>query len=121
MIPVDIEITNEFLIIHLERLRDKIATLKEKIEIPLSVIKNVSTKKVHIDELKTIKLIAVRLPSYHAGSFYHFGEGKEFYVFGDKEKCVTLTLQDDYKYKEIIFEADNKEEIGNKITQALTR
>jgi hypothetical protein len=114
----DLSINGNTLVINLTSTKDKIFSLTTKVEIPLSKIDSVSTEAVKIDEWRTFKLAAARLPSYFAGQFYVFGKGKKFFLFGNRNRCITLKLKD-FKYKEVVIEVEDKEKAASKIRNKL--
>jgi hypothetical protein len=80
----------------------------------------VSTEPVKIDEWRTLKVFAARWPSYFAGRFYVVGKGKKFFLFGNRNRCITLKLGD-FKYKQIIIEVADKEAMATMIKSRLGR
>src|SRR6476620_11117496 len=112
MAEADLQIRDNTLVIILTSTKDKIFSLATKVEIPISKIDSVSTDPVKVDEWRTFKLAAARLPSYFAGQFYVFGKGKKFFLFGNKNRCITLRLKN-FKYKEVIIEVEDKEKAAN--------
>jgi hypothetical protein len=108
------------LVVSLTNTKDKIASLTTRVEIPLSKIEAVGTEPIKIDEVRTIKVFATRLPSYFAGRFYVVGKGKKFFLFGNKNRCVTLKLNN-FKYKEVIIEVADKEATATMIRNKLGR
>lgn len=111
---------HDTLVVSLTAAKDKIASLTARIEIPLSKINAVSTEPVTIDEWRTVKVFATRLPSYFAGRFYVIGKGKKFFLFGNRNKCITLKLKN-FKYKEVIVEVEDKEAIATMIRNKIDR
>jgi Bacterial PH domain len=86
-----------------------------KIKIPYSAINQVLTETVNIDKTKTIKFIGISMGNKNIGIFYVVGKGKVFYAFYRKNKCITLKLKNDFKYKEVIVEVEDKEKIAQNI------
>src|SRR5688500_6419908 len=100
--------------------KDKVASLTTKLDIPSSKIESVSTEPVKVDRWRTVKVFATQTPSYYAGRFYHIGKGKKFFLFSNKNKCITLKLKD-FDYKEVIVEVENKEATASMIRNAIGR
>ena len=90
-----------------------------KINIPYSAINQVLTDTVKIDKARTIKFIGVSVGNRNIGIFYVIGKGKVFYAFYRKNKCITLQLKNNFKYKEVIVEVENKERVAQDITRRL--
>jgi hypothetical protein len=49
------------------------------------------------------------------------GKGKVFYAFYRKNRCITLKLNDESKYKEVIVEVENKQKIADEIMRRIKR
>jgi hypothetical protein len=47
------------------------------------------------------------------------GKGRVFYAFYRKNRCITLKLNDKFKYKEVIVEVENKKRIANEIMSGI--
>ena len=120
MPAIDLQIRDDdkSLVISLTSAKDKIFSLTTRIEIPLSKIVNVWTEPVKVDEWRTLKVFAARWPSYFAGRFYVVGKGKKFFLFGNRNRCITLKLRD-FKYKEVIVEVADKEATATMIRNRL--
>jgi PH (Pleckstrin Homology) domain-containing protein len=114
----DLLIKDGTLVVSLTSTKDKIFSLTTRVEIPLSKIDSVSTDPVEIDEWRTVKVAGARWPSYFAGRFYVFGKGKKFFLFGNRNRCITLKLKN-FKYKEVIIEVEDKEATASRIINVL--
>ena len=91
-----------------------------KIKIPYSAINQVLIDTVKIDKTKTIKFIGISMGNRNIGIFYVIGKGKVFYAFYRKNKCITLKLNN-FKYKEVIVEVEDKEGIAQGIISHLQK
>ena len=118
MPKADVKITNGSLVISMTNIKDKFASLTTSLEIPLSKVCDVTTEPVKIDNWRTVKMFATQLPSYYAGRFYHIGRGRKFFLFSNKNNCITLRMKD-FRYKEIIVEVAHKEQVAEMIRNAL--
>lgn len=112
------QIVNDTLIISMTNTKDKFASLTTRVEIPLSKIQSVSTEPVKINQWRTVKVFATRTPSYYAGRFYEIGKGKQFFLFSNKNRCITLKLIN-FKYKQVIVQVKDKELTANLIRNNL--
>jgi Bacterial PH domain len=110
---------NEYLTLTLKGFFGVILPFTNKINIPYSVINQVLTDTVKIDKTKTIKFIGLSMGNKNIGIFYVVGKGKVFYAFYRKNKCITLKLKNDFKYKEVIVEVEDKERIARDIISHL--
>jgi hypothetical protein len=98
---------------------DKIASFTTKLEIPLAKIESVSAEPAQINYRRTIRTFGTAIPPlYLAGRFYEFGKGKEFFLFGNKNRCVTLNLKN-FKFKRVIVEVRNKQSLAEMIRNRL--
>ena len=107
------------LMISMINLRDKFASLTTSLEIPLSKVYDVTTEPVKVDNWRTVKIFATQFPSYYAGQFYHIGRGRKFFLFSNKNSCITLRMRD-FMYKEIIVEVSHNEQVAEMIRKALS-
>ena len=112
---------NEYLSLSLKGFFGVILPFTNKIKIPYSVINEVLTDTVKIDKTKTIKFIGVSMGNRNIGIFYVIGKGKVFYAFYRKNKCITLKLKNDFKYKEVIVEVEDKERVAQGIISHLQK
>ena len=110
---------NEYLSLSLKGFFGVILPFTNKIKIPYSAINEVLTDTVKIDKTKTIKFIGISMGNRNIGIFYVIGKGKVFYAFYRKNKCITLKLKSNFKYKEVIVEVEDKEKIAQAITRHL--
>ncbi len=106
------------LVISMTNIKDKIASLTTSLEIPLSKIYDVTTEPVKIDNWRTVKMFGTQFPSYYAGRFYQIGRGRKFFLFSNKNNCITLRMRD-FRYKEIVVEVYHKEKVAKMIRNAL--
>jgi len=90
-----------------------------KIKIPYSTIDQVLTTEARIDKTKTIKFVGISTANRNIGIFYVVGKGKVLYVFYRKNRCITLKLNDEFKYKEVIVEVENKQIIADEIIRRI--
>jgi len=120
MTAADVEIRdeNKMLVISMATIKDKIASLTTRLEIPISKIESVSTEPAQIDRWRTVKTFATVVPSYYAGRFYEIGRGKEFFLFSNKNRCITINLKN-FKFKRVIVEVGNKQAIAQMIRNRL--
>lgn len=119
MTAADIQIRDEdnTLVISMTT-KDKIASLTTRLEIPLSKIESVSTEPAQIDRWHTLKTMGTAVPSYYAGRFYEIGRGKEFFLFGNKNRCITINLKN-FKFRRVIVEVSNKQAVADRIRNML--
>lgn len=106
---------NDYLTLTLKGFFGIILPFTNKIKIPYSAINQVLTETVKIDKTKTIKFIGISMGNKNIGIFYVVGKGKVYYAFYRKNKCITLKLKNDFKYKEVIVEVEDKEKIAQNI------
>jgi Bacterial PH domain len=114
MMTIDQE-NNDYFTLTLKGFFGVILPFTHKIKIPYSAINQVSTEIVKIDKTKTIKFIGISIGNKTIGIFYVVGKGKVLYAFYRKNKCITLKLNDTFKYKEVIVEVEDKEKIAQDI------
>lgn len=112
---------NEYLSLSLKGFFGVILPFTNKIKIPYSAINEVLTDTIKIDKTKTIKFIGVSMGNRNIGIFYVIGKGKVFYAFYRKNKCITLKLKNNFKYKEVIVEVENKERVAQDIITHLQK
>ncbi len=106
---------NRYMLLTLKGFFGVILPFTNKIKIPYSAINQVLTENVKIDKTKIIKFVGISIANRNIGIFYVVGKGKVFYAFYRKNKCITLKLNDDFKYKEVIIEVENKHTIADDI------
>jgi hypothetical protein len=91
--------------------------LKNRIELPLSKIQGVSTENV--DPPWIAGRLGTHMPPWFwAGTFWTLDRKKRFYYVRNKDKCITLNLND-HDYDQVIIEVEDKEAIANEIEQVL--
>ena len=112
---------NDYLILTLKGFFGVILPFTNKIKIPYSAIDHVLTNEVKIDKTKTIKFVGISIANRNIGTFYVVGKGKVFYAFYRKNRCITLKLSDDFPYKEVIVEVENKQRIADEIMRRIPR
>lgn len=112
---------NDYLSLSLKGFFGVILPFTNKIKIPYSAINEVLTDTVKIDKTKTIKFIGVSMGNRNIGNFYVIGKGKVFYAFYRKNKCITLKLKNNFKYKEVIVEVEDKERVAQDIISHLQK
>jgi len=112
---------NTYLILTLKGFLGVILPFTSEIKIPYSKIDQVLTTQVQIDKTKTIKYVGISTTNRNIGIFYVVGKGKVFYAFYRKNRCITLKLKDEFKYKEIIVEVENKQRIAEEIMSRIER
>ena len=112
---------NEYLSMSLKGFFGVILPFTNKIKIPYSAINEVLTDTVKIDKTKTIKFIGLSRGNRKIGIFYVVGKGKVFYAFYRKNKCITLKLNYNFKYKEVIVEVEDKERVAQGIISHLQK
>jgi hypothetical protein len=108
---------NNYMLLTLKGFFGVIIPFTNKIKIPYSAIDQVLTENVKIDKTKTIKFVGISIANRNIGIFYVVGKGRVFYAFYRKNKCITLKLKDDFKYKEVIIEVENKHRIADDIVR----
>ena len=118
---MNISLENSYMLLTLKGFFGVILPFTNKIKIPYLVIDLVLTENVKIDKTKTIKFVGISLVKRNIGIFYVVGKGKVFYAFYRKNRCITLKLNDDFKYKEVIVEVENKQRIANEIMSRIQR
>ena len=92
-----------------------------EIKIPYSSIHQVLTENVRLDKTRTIKFVGVSFANRNIGIFYVVGKGKVFYAFYRKNRCITLKLNDDFNYKEVIIEVEDKYRFAEDILRCIQR
>ncbi len=112
---------NDYLSLSLKGFFGVILPFTNKIKIPYSAINEVLTDTVKMDKTKTIKFIGVSMGNRNIGIFYVIGKGKVFYAFYRKNKCITLKLKNNFKYKEVILEVEDKERVAQGIISHLQK
>ena len=112
---------NNYLVLTLKGFFGVILPFTNKLKIPYSTIDQVLTNEVKIDKTKIIKFVGISLANRNIGIFYVVGKGKVFYAFCRKNRCITLKLNDDFKYKEVIVEVENKQRIADEIIRRIQR
>ena len=112
---------NDYLSLSLKGFFGVILPFTNKLKIPYSEINEVLTDTVKIDKTKTIKFIGVSMGNRNIGIFYVIGKGKVFYAFYRKNKCITLKLKNNFKYKEVIVEVEDKERVAQSIISHLQK
>src|SRR6187431_2103754 len=112
---------NGYMILTLKGFFGVILPFTNKIKIPYSSIHQVLTENVRLDKTRTIKFVGISFANRNIGIFYVVGKGKVFYAFYRKNRCITLKLKDEFKYKEIIVEVENKQRIAKEIMSRIER
>ena len=112
---------NDYLTLTLKGFFGVILPFTNKIRIPYSEINEVLTDTAKIDKTKTIRFIGVSMGNRNIGIFYVVGKGKVFYAFYRKNKCITLKLKNNFKYKEVIVEVEDKEKVAQSIISHLQK
>lgn len=59
-------------------------------------------------------MFGTQFPPYYAGRFYQIGRGRKFFLFSNKNNCITLRMKD-FRYKEIVVEVSHKEKVAKMI------
>lgn len=81
---------------------------------------SVSTEKVSWKVFETLKIAGADLPGHvKDGRFYVPHEGMVFYELHHPDKCITINLDHD-RYKQVIFEVEDKEAAAEMIKDALS-
>lgn len=114
MVSATVRVEAGLLVIDPKGAASKFAALRNRLEIPLSCVKAVSTADAKV---KGLKLAGTALPPHYAGQFYDFKEGRIFYALSDRAKCVTIRLAE-FKYSEIVVQVDYKEGVADIIRKA---
>ena len=103
-----VNIENDEVVLELHGV-DEILSIKRSMHIPIKNIVSVSTEEVSWGVFKTIKVAGADLPGhYKDGRFYVPHEGLVFFEMHHPDKCITINL-DHERYKQVIFEVDDKE------------
>ena len=110
---------NTYMLLTLKGFFGVIFPFASKIKIPYSTIDQVLTTEVKIDKTKTIKFVGISTANRNIGIFYVVGKGKVLYAFYRKNRCITLKLNDEFKYKEVIVEVENKQIIADEIIRRI--
>jgi hypothetical protein len=110
---------NTYMLLTLKGFFGVIFPFTSKIKIPYSTIDQVLTTEVKIDKTKTIKFVGISTANRNIGIFYVVGKGKVLYAFYRKNRCITLKLNDEFKYKEVIVEVENKQIIADEIIRRI--
>ncbi len=116
MVSVNARIEEDSLVIEPEGKVSKFASLKRRMEIPLSSIRSVSTEKVK--DIKGTRIGGTAIPPHFAGHFYDFTNGRIFYALSDREKCVTIET-DGFTYQKVVVQVEDKEQTAGMIRQAI--
>ena len=112
---------NNYLILTLKGFFGVILPFTNKLKIPYSTIDQVLTNEVKIDKTKIFKFVGISLANRNIGIFYVVGKGKVFYAFYRKNRCITLKLKDDFKFKEVIIEVEDKYRFAEDILRCMQR
>lgn len=110
---------NTYMLLTLKGFFGVIFPFASKIKIPYSTIDQVLTTEARIDKTKTIKFVGISTANRNIGIFYVVGKGKVLYAFYRKNRCITLKLNDEFKYKEVIVEVENKQIIADEIIRRI--
>ena len=110
---------NTYMLLTLKGFFGVIFPFASKIKIPYSTIDQVLTTEARIDKTKTIKFVGISTANRNIGIFYVVGKGKVLYAFYRKNRCITLKLNDEFKYKEVIIEVENKQIIADEIIRRI--
>jgi len=114
-----VSIENDEVVLELHGV-DEILSIKRSMHIPLKNIVSVSTEDVSWGVFKTIKVAGTDLPGhYKDGRFYVPHDGLVFFEMHHPDKCITINT-DHERYKQIIFEVDDKESAAMLINNALS-
>lgn len=116
MVSVYARIKGDSLVIEPEGKVSKFASLKRRMEIPLSSIRSVSTENVK--DIKGMRIGGTALPPHFAGHFYVFTDSRIFYALSNREKCVTIET-DGFTYQKVVVQVEDKEQTAEMIRQAL--
>lgn len=95
----------------------KMVTGEDIIEIPYDKIEEVSTSKVNRNEL-ILRLRGIHVPQIFFYGIFVTKLGLTFAFFKDPNKCISLILKDS-RYRRVIFEIENKEEVAEKIKKLI--
>jgi len=112
---------NGYMVLTLKGFFGVILPFTNKIKIPYSSIHQVLTENVRLDKTRTIKFVGISFANRNIGIFYVVGKGKVFYAFYRKNRCITLKLNDDFKYKEVIIEVEDKHRLSEDILRHIQR
>ena len=119
MLSGTVSIENDEVVLELHGV-DEILSIKRSMHIPLNKIVSVSTEEVSWGVFKTIKVAGTDLPGhYKDGRFYVPHEGLVFFEMHHPDKCITINL-DHERYKQVIFEVDDKESAATLIRNAIS-
>ncbi|WP_415283955.1 hypothetical protein [Candidatus Nitrososphaera sp. FF02] len=119
MVSVTVKVHGKSLIIEPKGRVSKLAALKRRLAIPLDCVRKASTAHVPKSKIyRSIRVGGTALPPHYAGRFYNFDDGLIFCALSDPDKCVSLTLEG-FRYKEIIVQVDDKEEVAAMVRKAL--
>ena len=112
---VKLSITKNAIIVNFEGYK-KFLALKNKLIIPLSCVKSVSTAPV--TWLLFTPKAGTNFPGLiMAGTFFR-REGITFYYVRDLKKCITLSLQN-HRYTKVVIQVEQKDEIASQIRKAV--
>jgi len=97
---------------------DKGLSLKRSITVPLEHVVSVSTERVPWNVFRQLRVGGSSLPGVVKDGRFRSSDGTMmFFEMHDPEKCVTVTLDDEY-YKKIVFEVEDKESTAMMIEDA---
>lgn len=114
-----VSIENDEVVLELHGV-DEFLSFKRSMHIPLNKIVSVSTEKVSWKVFETLKIAGADLPGHvKDGRFYVPHEGMVFYELHHPDKCITINLDHD-RYKQVIFEVEDKEAAAEMIKDALS-
>ena len=112
---VKMSITKSSIIINFEGYK-KFLSLKNKLRIPISLVKSVSTSPVKW--LIFTPKVGTNVPGViMAGTFFR-REGTTFYYARDLQKCITLSLKH-HKFSKVIIQVEDKKDAAIRIRRAI--
>ncbi|WP_413627958.1 hypothetical protein R4B61_01860 [Fructilactobacillus vespulae] len=109
-----IEITDDFLIVTPQGI-NKLASFKDKIEIPLKNVFGASIDNEILDEYKGLRGPGTSLPGYWAGTFTKNNE-KVFFNIKRGNKPVVIQLKNE-KFVRLILGVDHPEKVVDSINE----
>jgi hypothetical protein len=97
---------------------DEILSIKRTIKVPLEHVSSVSTEHVNLKPRLQMRLVGARIPTIVKDGRFLTSEGMMFFEMHNPDKCIIVNLNHE-RYKKIVFEVDDKEEVAKQINQAI--
>jgi hypothetical protein len=99
---------------------DKILSIKQSLAVPLKHVVSVSTEKVDWKPFQHLRVGGSSLPGIVKDGRFVTPEGWVFFEMRDGNKCVTVTLDNEF-YKKIVFQVEDKWSVAKMINDAIEK